>query len=207
MRVPRIWPGNTKAVSPGCLGVTAWRRRCGLHRRTTGGWSQTGRELGIGDVVIAESGDMSALYVGCRSATLHAELSPSAPADSACDRLDAVSMARAIGRDARNRWRGRHERARRELEFRHAESSGDWAAGLQDMHQPLLSHVQAGDGRPCTQAEQRSSSNPRGVSQSHANTFCQCGRCSIARYHSLRIAPTKPLSRLATAARDPASCR
>ena len=73
MRAPQIWPGNTKAVSPGCLGVTAWRRRCGLHRRTTGGWSQTGRELGVGDVVIAESGDTCALYVGCRSAGLKAD--------------------------------------------------------------------------------------------------------------------------------------
>ena len=90
---PRIWPGNTKAVSPGCLGVTAWRRRCELHRRTTGGWSQTARELGVGDVVIAESGDTCALCVGCRSAGLKAELSPAAPADPVRDRLYAEHVA------------------------------------------------------------------------------------------------------------------
>jgi hypothetical protein len=169
LRTPQIWPGNTKAVNPGCLGVTAWRRRCDLHRRTTGGWSQTGRELGVGDVVIAESGDTSALYLGCRSA-LRAELSPWTPADRACDRLDAMSMSRAIERDACNGWRRRHERARRHKEFGHGQPSDDWAAG-QDMHQPLLSYVQAGDGRPRAQAGQRVRINPRGVSQIDANTF------------------------------------
>jgi hypothetical protein len=157
LRAPRIWPGNTKAVSPGCLGVTAWRRRCDLHRRTTGGWSQTGRELGIGDVVIAESGDTCALHVGCRNAALKAELSPSAPAG---DRLDAMIMSRATERDACNGWHSRHERARRQMEFGHATPSGDWAADPQDMHQPLLSLVQAGDGRPCAQGRAKGPRQP-----------------------------------------------
>jgi hypothetical protein len=135
-----------------------------------------GRELGVGDVVIAESGDTCALYVGCRSAGLKAELSPAAPADPVRDRLDAMSMSRAIERDLCNGWRRRHERARRQKEFGHAQPSDDWAAGPQDMHQPLLSYVQAGDGRPCAQAEQKVLVNPRGVSQIDANTFCQHGQ-------------------------------
>jgi hypothetical protein len=187
LRTPRIWPGNTKAVNPGCLGVTAWRRRCDLHRRTTGGWSQTGRKLGVGDVVIAESGDTSALYVGCRGAALRAELSPWTPADRDCDRLDAMSMSRAIERDACNGWCRRHERARRHKEFGHGQPSDDWAAG-QDMHQPLLSYVQAGDGRPCAQAGQRVRINPRGVSQIDANTFLSTWTVSEC---SLLLAPDR----------------
>ena len=203
-------------MSPGCLGVTAWRRRCGLHRRTTGGWSQTGRELGVGDVVIAGSGDTCALYVGFCSARLQAELSPAAPADPVRDRLDAMCMSRAIERDLCNGWRRRHERARRQKEFGHAQPSDDWAAGLQDMHQPLLSHVQAGDGRPCAQAEQKVIVNPRGVSQSDANTFlptwtmsdcsllcllARSARCDVRWVANIAKPPTS------SAARDPASRR
>jgi hypothetical protein len=188
LRAPQIWPGNTKAVSPGCLGVTAWRRRCELHRRTTGGWSQTGRELAIGDVVIAKSGDTCALHVGCRNAALKAEFSPSAPADSACERLDAMSMSRAIERDVCNGCRSRHERARRQMEFGHAQPSGDWPAGPQDLHQPLLSLVQVGDGRPCAQGEQKVLVNPRGVSQIDANTFLRTWTMSDC---SLLLAPDR----------------
>lgn len=67
------------------------------------------------------------------------------------------------------------------MEFGHVQPSGDCAADPQDMHQTLLSHVQAGDGRPCAQVEQKVLVNPMGVSQNDANTFASMGRfdCSL----------------------------
>ena len=190
MRAPRIWPGNTKAVSPGCLGVTAWRRRCDLHRRTTGGWSQTDRELGIGDVVIAESGDTSALYIGCRNAALKAELSPSAPAG---DGLDAMIMSRAIERD----------RATAGVAGMNAREDS-WSSGMlrravteplirKICTNPLLSLVQAGDGGLVPRQSKRSSSTLGEYRKSVQTLFAKRGHCRLlATARSARV--TKMIS-------------
>ena len=39
------WPGNTKAVNPGCLGFTAWRLSVSGYTGGLQGWSRTGGEL------------------------------------------------------------------------------------------------------------------------------------------------------------------
>src|SRR4029453_15847586 len=127
-----------------------WRRRCELHRRTTGRWPQTDRELGIGDVVTAESGDTCALYIGCRNAALKADLSPAAPADPIRCRLEEMmGLSGAIAGNLRNGPRRRHERRRGQVEFRHCQLGGGFITRPKTVHRtPPLTCVQAGDGRP-----------------------------------------------------------
>ena len=63
-----------------------------------------GRELGIGDVVRAKSGDTSALYIGCRCRALEAELSHSAPIDPVAHRMAKMGPSPAIS-EIRDGWR------------------------------------------------------------------------------------------------------
>jgi hypothetical protein len=151
-----------------------WRRSVQLHRRTTGRWSHAGRKLGIGDVVRALSGDTSALCCGCRNGALRAHFTHATPPGPIGHGMAEMSVWPAVDENRNGRY-SRHEHTR-ELEFGHGQHNCgcidrlDAAASIAVHRTPPLG-IQAGDGRPCAQGEQRSSSNPRAVSQIVANTF------------------------------------
>jgi hypothetical protein len=150
-----------------------------LHRRTTGRWSHAGRERAIGNDGRAISGDTSDLVNGCRDGALRADFTLATPPEPSCHGMATMGV-RAAMREIRDSLRG-GEDFTRERRFGHGQHS---RAGIDHLGvdrfgaavsiavqrtPPLVD--QAGDGRPSTRAEQKVLNNPRGVSQTDANTF------------------------------------
>jgi hypothetical protein len=155
-----------------------------LHRRTTGRWSHAGRERAIGNDGRAMSGDTSDLVSGCRDGALRADFTLATPPEPSCHGMATMGV-RAAMREIRDSLRG-GEDFTRERRFGHGQHS---RAGIDHLGvdrfgaavsiavqrtPPLVD--QAGDGRPSTRAEQKVLNNPRGVSQTDANTFYSLAR-------------------------------